>query len=249
MAQATWPQNISRVVASSPSITFHNLPAITLPPSSSYGFMGLAFEFPPVNNPEVHLTLQNVTRTANLKAFIIDFLCSAAFEPCHTDLQLLYLGCIKPFRVPSPYNCSSNTIENAAKDVKDYLDFLGTPPILLSGLAEPLLNRDTTAYKSFINIATQMAKSSGIKANTFESFEPRAVKAISKGLCIPNAPNPPVYYFGPLIAGNDLAIDEHECLRCLSSQPSQRVLFLCFVSVGLFNKEQLNEMNIRPNTS
>lgn len=89
-----------------------------------------------------------------------------------------------------------------------------------------------------------MAQSSGNIVNTFESFEPRAVKAISDGICVPNSLTPPLYCVGPLIVSNDRTPHEHECLRWLDLQPSQSVVFLCFGSMGLFSKEQLMDMAV-----
>lgn len=98
-------------------------------------------------------------------------------------------------------------------------------------------------YKYFIQTALEMAKSFGIIVNTFQSLEPRAITAISDGLCIPNAPTPPIYCIGPLIATNNSgSCDAHECLIWLNSQPSRSVVFLCFGSLGLFKEEQLKEM-------
>uniref|UniRef100_A0A5B6YMI3 Putative anthocyanidin 5,3-O-glucosyltransferase-like n=1 Tax=Davidia involucrata TaxID=16924 RepID=A0A5B6YMI3_DAVIN len=113
-------------------------------------------------------------------------------------------------------------------------------------MPEALLDRNSMAYGNFVDTAKQMAKSSGIISNTFNSLEPRAIKAISDGLCIPNAPTPPVFCLGPLVATNNQTGggDEAECLTWLNSQPSRSVVFLSFGSMGLFKAEQLKDMAI-----
>ncbi|KAK3037248.1 hypothetical protein RJ639_030141 [Escallonia herrerae] len=238
---------ISRVAATTPSIIFHSLPTVTLPPNSSYGAVGQLFGLPRLNNPNVHQALQTISQTSSLKAFIIDFFCDAAFE-VSTSLGIptyyFYTSGAPGLSAFLYLTTLDNTTTGSIKDLKGYIEFTGTPSIFPTDLAEPLFDRHSTAYKRFIYTAAHMAKSSGIIANTFEALEPRAVKAISEGLCVPNAPTPPVYYVGPLIASNDQASDEQDCLSWLSSQPSQSVVFLSFGSMGLFKAEQLTEMAI-----
>ncbi|KAK1409118.1 hypothetical protein QVD17_35643 [Tagetes erecta] len=106
-----------------------------------------------------------------------------------------------------------------------------------------MFDRETNVYKNFIDTATNMAKSSGLIANTFAGFEERAVEALQGGKCSTYSPTPPVYLVGPLI---DSKVDcsENECLKWLNSQPSRSVVFLCFGSMGVFKKHQLKEIAI-----
>lgn len=87
-----------------------------------------------------------------------------------------------------------------------------------------------------------MAKYDGIIIYTFHGLEPRAITAISDGLCIPYAPTPPNYCVGPLIAKEKVNSEEHECLVWLNSQPSKSVVFLCFGSLGAYGEEQQKEI-------
>lgn len=102
----------------------------------------------------------------------------------------------------------------------------------------PMLERSLVTYPSFINFFTQLPKMAGIIVNTFESLEPKALIAISDGVCVPDGPSPPVFSVGPLISSDDGG-DRWECLKWLDLQPSRSVVFLCFGSLGLFSKEQL----------
>ncbi|KAF7147561.1 hypothetical protein RHSIM_Rhsim03G0193700 [Rhododendron simsii] len=120
-----------------------------------------------------------------------------------------------------------------------------------SGAADmpsPMLERNSTEYECFIDFFNHMPKSDGIIVNTFEALEPRALKAISDGLCVPTGVTPPVFCIGPLIAsGEDRGGgggDVEECLAWLDTQPSRSVVFLCFGSLGLFTGEQLKEIAI-----
>ncbi|KAL8232091.1 hypothetical protein R6Q57_001869 [Mikania cordata] len=116
----------------------------------------------------------------------------------------------------------------------------GFPPIPSSDIVVPMLDRTTTDYSDFLEICEGFPKSDGIIINTFDSLEPRAIKAIADGVCVPDQPKPPIYCVGPLLAaGGD---DSHECLKWLDLQPMGSVVYLCFGSSGVLRSEQLKEI-------
>ncbi|GAV72729.1 UDPGT domain-containing protein, partial [Cephalotus follicularis] len=98
-------------------------------------------------------------------------------------------------------------------------------------------------YEYFLETAIQMPKSAGIMVNTVETLEQRALKAILHGESTSGDPAAPIYCIGPLIVASEgSGKDKHECLNWLDKQPSRRVLFLSFGSLGKFSTEQLKEM-------
>ena len=109
-----------------------------------------------------------------------------------------------------------------------------------------MLDREDKAYEFFLDMSVHLPRSAGIIINTFEALEPRAVKAISDGLCVVDGLTPPIFCIGPLIAadGRSYGGGVPECLTWLDSQPKRSVLFLCFGSLGLFSEEQLKEIAI-----
>ncbi|KAI8564910.1 hypothetical protein RHMOL_Rhmol03G0219600 [Rhododendron molle] len=239
---------ISRVSTTTPSILFHHLPSIS-PPSttSSDNIAALAFELPRLYNSNLDHALQTmISQKSRPKASIIDMFCNSSFE-VFTSLD-----------IPTYYFCASSASSLSAllslpkthqilmekiKDPDTSIEFPGVPPIPTPDLPGPFLDPEGIAYKSLFSAAINMAKSAGILTNTCHAFEPRAIKAISDGLCNPNLPTPSVYCIGPIVA-NSGEDHEHECLRWLDSQPSRSVVFLCFGSLGLFKAEQLMEMAI-----
>ncbi|CAL8106821.1 unnamed protein product [Prunus armeniaca] len=96
--------------------------------------------------------------------------------------------------------------EQTTQSFKDLTEIVLEFPGLKSHLNAPhmpeaMLDQDNPAYWDMVYFCSHLPKSNGIIANTFEELEPLAIlKAIAGGLCIPNAPTPPVYYIGPLIA-------------------------------------------------
>lgn len=132
------------------------------------------------------------------------------------------------------------TTTGSFKDMNSIIHSPGLPPISSSDMGSPILDRTTSDYSDFLVLSEHLPKSAGIIINTFDSLEPKAIKAITDGLCVPNQPTPPLYTIGPLIAaGGD---GSHECLNWLDLQPSQSVVYLCFGSLGLFSGYQLKEI-------
>jgi len=133
------------------------------------------------------------------------------------------------------------------KDLNTNLDIPGLPPIPSTDMPKPTLDRNEKVYEDFLNVSIQLPKSAGIIVNTFESLEPRAIKAITDGHCVLDEPTPPLYCIGPLIANDRSGADDggtNGCLTWLNSQPSRSVVFLCFGSLGLFSVEQLKEIAV-----
>lgn len=116
------------------------------------------------------------------------------------------------------------------------------PPLKAAHMPEPTLDREDPAYHDFIYFCSGMSQSDGIIVNTFEDLEHISIKAIADGLCVVDAPTPPTYYIGPLIAAGSEAENQHFCLSWLEKQPSKSVVFLCFGSRGTFSSPQVKEI-------
>ncbi|KAE8077785.1 hypothetical protein FH972_016314 [Carpinus fangiana] len=240
---------IATVSATIPSITFHNLPNVDLPPTSSPNHETLTFELLRLNNPNLHQSLRSISETFTIHALIMDSFC---FHALSVAVELNIPGYYFHTSCASSLSCFLYlpTVHNATtksfKDLDNLIDFPGVPPIPSGDTPKPLLDRNDPAYDCFLNCAFSMAKSAGIIINSFESLEPRVNKAISEGLCVPDGPTPPIFCIGPLIAASRSGGEEAvpDCLRWLDLQPSGSVVFLCFGSLGLFSIEQLKEIAI-----
>ncbi|KAK9060866.1 hypothetical protein SSX86_018046 [Deinandra increscens subsp. villosa] len=241
--------------ATTPSITFHHLPLIPLPPDLmiSSEFIDLAFEIPQLYNPLVHNTLAAISQKSPIKAVVLDFFSNAAFQVSKSSLDLptyyFYTsgasGLCAFLYLPTIHKTTSKSL----KDLDLFFHIPGVPPVHSSHFPTPMFHRETKTYKNFITTATNMAKSSGIIANSFLELEERAAEALRGGKCVTDGPTPPIYLIGPLIAsGNNNQVDhndeENECLKWLETQPSKSVVFLCFGSMGVFKKEQLTEIAV-----
>ncbi|KAF7148689.1 hypothetical protein RHSIM_Rhsim03G0192700 [Rhododendron simsii] len=243
---------INRVSATTSSITFHHLPPISLPLNiSSHHHETLAFELLRLNNPNVHQAIASISNTSTVRALIMDFFCCPALS-VGADLNIpayffftsgaASLGAF--FYMPFLHRSTNKSF----KDLNSDLDIPGLPPIPSADMAKPILERNERVYEDFLNASIQLPKSAGIIVNTFESLEPRAMKAISDGHCVTDEPTPPVYCIGPLIAADNRSGSDdggsNGCLTWLNSQPSRSVVFLCFGSLGLFSQEQLKAIAV-----
>ncbi|KAI8564904.1 hypothetical protein RHMOL_Rhmol03G0219000 [Rhododendron molle] len=241
---------LRRVSSATPSITFHHLPLIPLDPASFPSMEAITFELLRLNTPHVRRSLLSLsTTTTTIAAFIIDLFCTPAL-PLGSELNIptYYFftsgaGCLDCFLYLPTIHQNTN---QSFKDLNMDLHFPNLPPIPAADMPKPMLERNSTEYECLIDFFNHMPKSDGIIVNTFEALEPRAVKAISDRLCVPNGVTPPVFCIGPLIASSEDrgGGDVEECLTWLDTQPSRSVVFLCFGSLGLFTGEQLKEIAI-----
>jgi hypothetical protein len=167
---------IAAVSATTPSITFHNLPNVELPPTSSPNHETLTFELLRLNNPNLHQSLLLISKGYAIHALIMDFFCSHALSIA-ADLNIpgyyFYtsgVGTLAYFLyLPTMHRNTTKSF----KDLNSLLDIPGLPPIPSSDSPKPLLDRNDEAYKCFLDCSFSMAKSAGIIVNTFESLEPR----------------------------------------------------------------------------
>ncbi|XP_031269477.1 UDP-glycosyltransferase 88A1-like [Pistacia vera] len=246
---------INKVSATVPSIIFHHLPTITLPPSitsSCRHHETLTFEVLLLNNPNLLQTLLSISNNYTLCAFIADFFCYASLSVTAKLNIPSYVfftsgaGCLSFFLyIPTIHRNTNKSL----KDMDNLLHIPGVPPMPPKDMPKPLLERDDKAYQFCLEASIQLPKSAGIILNTFQSLEPRAVKAMTDGLSVTDGPTPPLYCIGPLIVsdnrrggGGGDSDSKPECLAWLDIQPSQSVCFLCFGSLGLFSVEQLKEI-------
>ncbi|TKW09572.1 hypothetical protein SEVIR_6G111600v4 [Setaria viridis] len=125
----------------------------------------------------------------------------------------------------------------------------GMPPIRAVDMLQTVQDKESEAAKVRLYQFKRMAEGTGVLVNTFDWLEPRALKALVDGVCVPGRPTPRVYCIGPLVnAGNKQGGsyggggERHECLAWLDAQPKGSVVFLCFGSMGAFSAAQLQEI-------
>ncbi|GKD60738.1 hypothetical protein Tco_1298247 [Tanacetum coccineum] len=231
---------ISHVTATRPDIKFHHLPHIPLDLESYPSSEAIVFDLigRSINNVE------NALKSISPTALIIDLFCTSAMGPAaKLNIPVYYFitsgACLL---VKMLYlSTLDRDYPGSFKDMNRLVYSPGLPPIPSADMPLPVLERNSTDYSDFLLLASFLPKSSGIIVNTFDSLEPKPIRAITDGLCVEvGQPTPPLYCLGPLLT--DSYDDTHECLKWLDLQPRQSVVYLSFGSECVFSVDQLHEI-------
>ena len=202
---------VARAKASNTSVVLHVLP----PPASDGGESGddaepedpLAWmlRFLRATNAPLRDFLRALsTASRRVQAIVLDMFCADALDVAAE------LGLPAYFFFPSgaaglacflglPAMRASVGTSFAALGESSVLSFPGVPPLRVADLAQGLAD-DGEACKGIIGVAARMPDARGILINSFESLEPRAMRALRDGLCVPGRPTPPVYCVGPVVS-------------------------------------------------
>ncbi|XP_071713554.1 UDP-glycosyltransferase 88B1-like [Rutidosis leptorrhynchoides] len=230
---------IRHISATFPAITFHHLPHIPLDLDAYPSSDAIVFDL-------IQRSVHNVTKALNTIspcALIIDLFCTSAMAvaasinvPVYYFITSGAASVVKLLYFP----ILDQIYEGSFRDKDKLIYSPGMPPIPSRDMPVPVLDRNSTGYLNFLELAHYLPRSSGIITNTFDSLEPKQINAIRDGLCVQGQPTPPLYCIGPLLS--DGGNDHHECLTWLDSQPNKSVVYLCFGSECLFSVDQLKNI-------
>ncbi|KAJ3708442.1 hypothetical protein LUZ61_012147 [Rhynchospora tenuis] len=247
--------NNTRSDISSPnhSISFHALPAVSLPPVQNKHPICLKYDTIREYNPKLLEFLTSLSAATKIRAIILDFFQTDAISVAR-ELEIpVYLFMTSGASILAVWlhlPVLHHTIEKSFKDMAvadEQVHVPGVPSILACDMPVSVHDRDSEMYQDRIRNYSQMTEADGIIVNTFEALEPRAVAALKDGRCVPGRRMPPVYCIGPLIGGIDKQKESqgmHECLTWLDLQPKRSVVYLCFGSEGAFTPEQIKEIAV-----
>ncbi|CAL9190188.1 unnamed protein product, partial [Musa hybrid cultivar] len=235
---------VARASAANPSITFHRLPPVALPPNPSPHQEALAFDLLRLSNAN----LLNFLRDAAPRAIVVDMFCSLALDvaaelciPCYTFFTSGASVLATFFYIPTLHYTTVKSFRELGSAPQLVP---GIPPLPADHMPLPMLDRDDEAYKGFLHVCSRLPDAHGIIVNTFDALEPRALEAIAAGRCVTDGrATPPIYSIGPLITSDwREKAKRAECFEWLDVQPRHSVVFLCFGSLGLFTAAQLKEI-------
>ncbi|CAO2142040.1 unnamed protein product [Urochloa humidicola] len=117
----------------------------------------------------------------------------------------------------------------------------GMPPIRALDMVASMQDKESDHTKVRLHQFERIAEAKGVLVNSFDWLEPRALKALGEGVCVPGRPTPRAFCIGPLVSDGKTG-ETHECLAWLDAQPERSVVFLCFGSRGAFSAAQLQEI-------
>ncbi|CAN6485752.1 unnamed protein product [Victoria cruziana] len=238
---------IKEVESSEHGISFHRLPSIDFPSQQRHAQHHeiLIFEFINACNPHVKEALEYISRSVTILAFVIDFFCFSSMSVATGGLGLpVYIYYTSPAGTLAVFLFLTelhHQTDMDSRQLDEGVHIPGIPPLPSQDLPPPILDRKEVYYR-FLEASTHLSRAHGFIVNTFDALEPRALKAISDGQCVPNGPTPPLYTIGPVISTGKKMERDEECLNWLDSQPERSVVFLSFGSLGRFPVDQLGEI-------
>ncbi|ONM52859.1 anthocyanidin 5,3-O-glucosyltransferase [Zea mays] len=109
----------------------------------------------------------------------------------------------------------------------------GMPPVRAMDMPLTVQDRDSDRTKVRMYQFRRIPEGRGVLVNSFAWLEPRALRALGDGVCVPGRTTPRVFCVGPLVNDSSSTTGSggrHECLAWLDAQPKRSVVFLCFGS-------------------
>ncbi|CAL4909219.1 unnamed protein product [Urochloa decumbens] len=232
---------VSRLAAANPAISFRLFPAPASPDAAahpakrSHDTLRLA-------NPALRDLLRSLPAAAD--ALLLDMFCVDALDVAAELGVPAYfffasaagdLACF--LNLPYLYP----TLPSFKDMGKTLVRCPGMPPIRALDMVITMQDKESDQTKIRLYQFERIPEGRGVLVNSFDWLEPRALKALKDGVCVPGRPTPRVFCIGPLV--NDGKSGEtHECLAWLDAQPERSVVFLCFGSKGAFSAAQLQEI-------
>ncbi|KAF8696342.1 hypothetical protein HU200_037249 [Digitaria exilis] len=210
---------VERIAAANPSISFHVLPPIPAP-----DFTG--------GSTNKHPFLCSIPRR-RLHSLVIDMFCIDATDVA-TKLGVPVYTFVptgaSPLAVLTQLPALFASRQTGLKELGDTpLEFLGVPPMPASHLIRELLaHPEDETCKASVSIFERGMDTRGVLVNTFESLESRAVQALRDPLCVPGKS----------------ATTQGRVQKQSGMSPERSVVFLCFGSMGTSSDEQLKEMAV-----
>ncbi|KAL5744717.1 hypothetical protein ACOSQ2_027833 [Xanthoceras sorbifolium] len=135
-----------------PSITFHRLPTITLPPSAENNHETITFELLRLNNPNVdHQALTTISENHTILGLVIDFFCTYVLSVA-SELKLpayfFFTSGARCLALLLYFTTLHENTTRSFKDIKTLFDVPRAPSILSTDMPKPLLERDDEASVS-----------------------------------------------------------------------------------------------------
>ncbi|OWM69454.1 hypothetical protein CDL15_Pgr013915 [Punica granatum] len=248
---------ISGIQSSLPDVSFTHLPPVA--PQKCQNEIELAFKTMRLNVHGVSEALRSISLTSRVLALVTSTI-YAPYDLLNIPTYYHFTSCASVLSFFLYLPTLHDRTTGSFKDQGDALltDVPGLPPVRASHMPEPVLDRDNPAYPNFLDFSSSLPRARGIILNTFDSLEPRALRAIADGDCVPSRTTPPVYCIGPLISNTrdrERHASSQNCTHAhteqqrdgqkktwLDKQPSGSVVFLCFGTGGAFSEPQLREI-------
>jgi hypothetical protein len=245
-----FPNTGETIKTISSSFDSENLRVINLPDSahvSSTSDVGnsvnILIETQKSNVKEV---VSNITGKGKLAVFVVDMFCTTMIDVANEfgvpslvyfTSSVAFLGLILHLHTLLEDNTEALRL-SLKRDELDIPCFAN--PVPTNTLPTVVLRKEWES--SFFNYGGGLKKASGFIVNSFHELEPHAINSFLED---PGLRGLPVYPVGPVLnleTKSKETVDSDNIIKWLDDQPPSSVVFLCFGSVGAFDKDQVREI-------
>ncbi|TKW26249.1 hypothetical protein SEVIR_3G175500v4 [Setaria viridis] len=234
---------VARLAATNPAIAFRLLPAPASPDAGAHP-VKRSLDTLRLANPALRGLLRSLPA---VDALLLDMFCVDALDVAAelgVPAYFFFASAVGDLAVFLNLPYLYPTLPSFRDMGKTLVRCPGMPPIQALDMVITMQDKESDPTKVRLYQFRRIPEGSGVLVNSFDWLEPRALKALEDGVCVPGRPTPRVYCIGPLVNdGNKGENGEmHECLAWLDTQPERSVVFLCFGSKGAFSAAQLQEI-------
>jgi hypothetical protein len=236
---------MARLAAGNPSVTFRILPAPASPDPGAH-HVKRNLDTLRLANPVLREFLRSLPA---VDALLLDMFCVDALDVAAELAIPAYFFFPSPASVLAVFSHLPYYYRNAPSlremDKAALIRFPGIPPIRNVDMLATVKDKESETTKIRLYQFKRMMEGKGVLVNSFDWLEPKALKALAAGVCVPNEPKQRVYFIGPLVDARKKVgsgAERHACLAWLDAQPQRSVVFLCFGSQGAFPAAQLKEL-------
>ncbi|KAI5669336.1 hypothetical protein M9H77_19189 [Catharanthus roseus] len=245
------PLTLSNLVQNHPQITFLNIPYITTSNQDSeksklrsVAAVKLIERSKSQVKDAIFGLITNFKNTRIAGIFVDIFCCGMIDLANEFELpSYLFFTCSAGFLGLLLY--SQTLKDDFNQDISDISDYKDTDSeILVPGFTNPVPAKvlpiqmlDKNVFQEIVlPLPRKIPQTNGIILNTFLDLESNTIKSLAENY----EKIPKIYPIGPIINHNGTFDDE--IMGWLDKQPLGSVVFLCFGSLGSFNKDQVNEI-------
>ncbi|TVU21439.1 hypothetical protein EJB05_31072, partial [Eragrostis curvula] len=254
-ADAVSTAAVARLAADNPAVAFRRLlPAAPASPDAAAAAqhpVKRSLDTLRLANPALRELLRSLQPAAD--ALLLDMFCVDALDvaaelgvPAYFFFASAAGALAVLLNLPYLYPTLPSSFREMGKEL---VHCPGMPSIRAMDMPLMVQDKDSDPTKVRLHQFRRIPEAAGVLVNSFDWLEPRALRALADGVCVPGRPTPRVYCIGPMVddgknklRGDSSSGERHECMAWLDAQPERSVVFLCFGSMGAFSAAQLQEI-------
>ncbi|RCV37479.1 hypothetical protein SETIT_8G066200v2 [Setaria italica] len=170
------------VSAANPSISFHRLPPVDLPPVASKHYEALIMEAVRISNPHLRVILTAVVPAPSV--LVVDMFSGVVLDECSIPSYFFFTfgaPCLAFFlHLPILHARTTASFRYMGEEL---VSVPGVLPFPVMHAIHTTMERGDVAYDGFLAASAALLCCRGVIVNTFRSLEPRTIDAIITSHC------------------------------------------------------------------